>query len=181
MICSKLKMCVKAKLESTVLPKCDNKNRAICIESSDKRSHVKCEENGKKYIFDNTKKSHVICYKMDGGIIVEDKTVPNGTSKCDYLYIIDGDEQSAILVELKGVNVSKALKQISGTLDLYKEFLRTMHVYGRAIVSSSTPNLKASPEYVNLVRKIRFNYSGNIKIIERQFVEKDIDMSKEIK
>ncbi len=181
MICNNLKLCVKSKLDNIDLPKCDNKNRAICIESSDKRSHVKCEENGKKYIFDNTKKNNVICYKMDGGIIVEDKTVPNGISKCDYLYIIDDNEQSAILVELKGVNVLKALKQISGTLDLYKDFFRTLHVYGRAIVSSSTPNIKANPEYVNLVRKIRLKYSGNIKIAERQFVEKDVDMSKEIK
>ncbi|MCM1180619.1 MAG: hypothetical protein NC347_10215 [Clostridium sp.] len=180
MICSKLEMCVISKLDNIDLPKCDN-NRDICMESSDRRSLVKCEENGKKYIFENTEKNYVICYKMDGGIIVEDKTVPNGTSKCDYLYIIDGNEQSAILVELKGVNVSKALKQISGTLDLYKEFLRSLHVYGRVIVSSSTPNLKASPEYVNLIRKIRLNYSGNIKIIERQFIEKDIDMSKEVK
>lgn len=181
MICSKLKMCVTSILDNIDLPECDNKNRDICIVSSDKRSHVKCEENGKKYIFDNTKKDYVICYKMDGGIIVEDKTVPNGTGKCDYLYVINSNEQSAILVELKGVNVSKALKQISGTLDLYKEFLRTLHVYGRVVVSSSTPNLKASPEYVNLARKIRLNYNGNIKITERQFVEKDIELSKEIK
>ena len=181
MICSNLKMCILSELDNTDLPQCDNKDQSTCIVSSDKRSLVKCEENGKKYIFENTAKNHVICYKMDGGIIVEDKTVPNGTNKCDYLYIIDGNERSAILAELKGVDVSKALKQISGTLDLYKDVFKTLHVYGRVVVSSSTPNLKAKPEYVNLVKKIRLNYSGNIKIAERQFVEKDIDISKEIK
>lgn len=72
-------------------------------------------------------------------------------------------------MELKGVNVPKVLKQISGTLDLYRNFLKKFHVYGKAVVSSSTPDLKASPEYVKLARKIRLNYGGNIKIVERQF------------
>ena len=51
---------------------------------------------------------------------------------------------------LKGVNVPKALIQIKETLVLYKNVFRKFgHVYARAIVTSSTPNLKASPEYVN--------------------------------
>ena len=52
-------------------------------------------------------------------------------------------------------------------------FCKFGHVYARAIVTFSTPNLKASPEYVNLERMIRKDYKGNIKIVERQFNEKD--------
>lgn len=64
-------------------------------------------------------KNHIISYKMDGGIIAVDKYVPEGTNKCDYLYVINNSESIAILTELKGVNVSKALKQISDTLFLF--------------------------------------------------------------
>lgn len=43
-------------------------------------------------------------------------------------------------------------------------------------MTSSTPNLKASPEYVNLARTIRKDYKGNIKIVEKQFIEKDTEL-----
>lgn len=177
MICRKLEECIKGELQSNSLEKCDNKNRMNCIESSDRRSAVKCEENKKKYVLENTKKNHVILYKVDGGIIAEDKSVPLNMSKCDYLFVIGDAILIAILTELKGVNVQKALIQLKETLLLYKNvFCKFEHVYARAIVTSSTPNLKASPEYVNLERMIRKDYKGNVKIVERQFNEKDIDL-----
>ena len=136
MICKKLEECINGELQSNSLERCDNKNRMNCIESSDRRSAVKCEENKKRYVLENTK-----------------KTI------------------------LKGVNVPKALIQIKETLVLYKNVFRKFgHVYARAIVTSSTLNLKASPEYVNLERMIRKDYKGNIKIVEKQFNEKDIEL-----
>ena len=112
MICRKLEECINGELQSNSLEKCDNKSRMNCIKSSDKRSAVKCEENKKKYVLENTKKNHVILYKMDGGIIAEDKSVPLNTSKCDYLFVIGDATPTAVLTELKGVNVPKALIQL---------------------------------------------------------------------
>ena len=84
---------------------------------------------------------------------------------------------TAVLTELKGVNVAKALIQLKGTLLLYKNvFCKFGHVYARAIMTSSTPNLKARPEYVNLERMIRKDYKGNVKIVIQQFNEKDIEL-----
>jgi hypothetical protein len=61
-----------------------------------------------------------------------------------------------------------------------KTFLKKFsHVYGRVIVTSSTPNLKASPDYVNLVKLIKKTYHGNIKIVKNQFFEKDINLAEE--
>ena len=179
MICRKLERCISRELKNVSLEECDNKNRNNCIESSDRRSSVKCEENKKKYVLQNTKKKHVILYKMDGGIIAEDSSVPPNTSKCDYLFVIGDDLMPwAILTELKGVDVSKALNQLKETLVLFKDVFRKFgHVYARAIVTSSTPKLKASPEYVTLELLIRRDYKGNIKIAERQLNEKDIDLS----
>ena len=177
MICRKLEECINGELQSNFLEKCDNKNRMDCIKSSDRRSVIKCEENKKKYMLENTTRNHVILYKMDGGIIAEDKSVPLNTSKCDYLFVIGDATPTAVLTELKGVNVPKALIQLKGTLLLYKNvFCKFGHVYARAIVTSSTPNLKASPEYVNLARMIRKDYKGNIKIVEKQFNEKDTEL-----
>jgi hypothetical protein len=118
-------------------------------------------------------KNHVISYKMDGGIISTDKTVPVGTVKCDYLMVIDSPDKEAVLIELKGVEVRKALEQINATLDLYKDlFVTFTHVYARAVVTSATPNLKASPEYVKLATKIK-RCHGNVKIKERKFSDRD--------
>lgn len=47
MICRKLEECINGELKSNSLEECDNKNRLNCIESSDRRSAVKCEENKK--------------------------------------------------------------------------------------------------------------------------------------
>ena len=177
MICKKLEECINGELQSNSLERCDNKNRMNCIESSDRRSAVKCEENKRKYILENTKKNYVILYKMDGGIIKEDSSIPLNTSKCDYLFVIGDVNPSAVLTELKGINVSKALIQLKATLLLYKNvFCKFEHIYARAIVTSSTPNLKASPEYVNLERMIRKDYKGNVKIAEKQLNEKDIEL-----
>ena len=179
MICNNLKKCIEGQLTSFPVKNCNNRNMNKCIESSDNRSAVKCEENRKKYVLENTKRNHVISYKMDGGIVVEDRTVPPNTNKCDYLFVVNDTELTAILTELKGVNVQKSLEQIRGTLllhkDVFKDFKR---VYARSIVTSSTPNLKATPAYTNLEKMLRQNYNGNIKICEKQFFEKDIELNK---
>lgn len=106
MICSNLDKCIEANTNSSKLQKCDNHNETICVQSADNRSSVKCEEHGKKYVYENTKKN-------------------------------------------------------------------------RIIVTSSTPNLKASPAYVNLQKMLRQTYGGNIKIFERQLFEKDIELEKQ--
>lgn len=179
MICNNLENCIAARLNQSKLPKCDNRNEAVCVQSSDNRSAVKCEEHGKKYVYENTKKNHVISYRMDGGVIVEDQTVPPNTNKCDYLFVIDDAESTAILTELKGVDVPKSLDQIKGTLTLFQDVLKKFqNIYARVIVTSSTPNLKASPSYVNLEKMLRQKYKGNIKISERQLFEKDSELDK---
>ena len=97
MICTKLELCVSEELAGGKFANCDN-DGAQCIEVSDSRSLIKCEENKKKYTLENTLKNRVISYKMDGGIIVMDASVPEGTNKCDYLYVVNDTERTAILI-----------------------------------------------------------------------------------
>lgn len=176
MICNQLKDCIDVQRMQKKTVKCPQ-SQVECIEASDCRSNVKCEERKKKYILENTEKNHVILYRMDGGIIKTDKSVPEGTCKCDYLLVIDGKECDAILVELKGVNVAHALKQIDGTITQFKDvFDRFAHVYARAVVTSTTPNLKTTPTYTNLMRRLKQRYGGNLKISEVQLREKDTEI-----
>lgn len=177
MICSRLMECTKEEVSQEKKTLCMNGNRPECVHVSDKRSEVKCEEKGKKYILKNTMKNHIILYQIDGGVIVADKLVPEGTSKCDFLFVICKQNPEAILTELKGVDVRKSLKQLEGTLRLFKDYFRTFSkIYGRVIVTSSTPKLKATPEYVKLVKLLSGTYHGNLRIEERQFTETDTEL-----
>lgn len=180
MICNYLQQCINNESQQNTTHACPNNNHASCIESADRRREVKCEENHKKYILVNTLNRYVISYKMDGGIIVVDRTVPNGTNKCDYLYTVftESNTRDAVLIELKGKDIPKALDQIKSTLQLFPDVFRTCtHVYGRIVVTSSFPNLKSRPEYVNLSRTLAGIFHGNLKIYERQYTEKDVELS----
>lgn len=177
MKCVRLKDCVDAQLTGKIVSKCCN-DSSKCIESSDRRPEVKCEEKGKKYILLNTEKNHVISYKMDGGVIVVDKTVPEGTGKCDYMYVVSGAKKKVILTELKGVDVTKALKQLNGTLVIYENFFKEFdHVYGRIVMTSSVPRLNATSEYTKLNVLLRKKYQGNVKIAEKKLSEKDVELA----
>ena len=51
--------------------------------------------------------------------------------------VVEGERPAAILVELKGVDVRKAMGQIDSTLMLFPKFFRSCsNVYGRIVVSS---------------------------------------------
>lgn len=178
MICTKLEKCISYELSGHGIDICDN-SEVKCVESSDNRPLVKCEQKSKKYTLKNTLNNHIIVYNMDGGIVKMDASVPEGINKCDYLYIIGFDVLTAVFIELKGEDVPQALRQIYSSLMQYKDVIKKFaHVYGRVIVTSSTPNLKANPPYVNLARLLA-KHGGNIKIVERQFVEKDIELGQQ--
>ena len=176
MVCNQLSTCIAQEQVQNTNHLCTNGNRDNCIKSADRRSKVKCEERNKKYTLCNTLNNFVISYKVDNGVVVEDNKVESGTNKCDYLYIVC-EESKAILIELKGIDVTTALKQIYTTLLLFREiFEKCANVYGRLVVVSTTPDLKARPEYVKLIKLLEGKYHGNLKIVERQFEENDFKL-----
>jgi hypothetical protein len=178
MIYDKLPECHGCEKAGIAISSCPNNSQGICVESADNRAAVMCKERGKKYTLENTGKNFVISYKVDGGIITEDKNVPQGTMKCDFLFAIGAEDEVTVLIELKDDNVLKAMRQIHSTLSMFKTFFnRFARVYARTVVTSSIPNLKASAEYVNLLKEIK-QRKGNIKIRERKFPEKDIELEK---
>lgn len=181
MICNRLKECIEDEIHGNAVHVCTNR-KDNCMESADRRSQVKCEEHQRKYVLKNTKGNFVICYKVDGGMIVEDKSVPPELRKCDYLYVVLDRERhvDVIMTELKGIDVGKALEQLYRTLKLFPDTFNTCsHVYARVIATSGMPRLNARPEYRNLVTMLKGKYHGNLKIVERQFYEADTELEKE--
>lgn len=178
MICRKLASCAEKSVKGQIPDKCDN-DRGTCVVSCDDRLYVKCEEKKKKYTLVNTQKKTIVSYKMDGGIVYMDVAVPEQTARCDYLYVINGEKPTVVLTELKGVDVRKAMNQINSTLDLFDSFFRKCSkIYGRIVVSSSIPKIRATPEHVKLQKKLKDSYGGNLKIGELKMEEKDVELDK---
>ncbi len=92
-----------------------------CIAFLDTRSQAKCEENGKTYILDQSKKIpryEIMKFHIDMGVITEPEA--STVDKCDYVLLIkdppEGKGGTAVLVELKGKDTKHALKQLRATL-----------------------------------------------------------------
>lgn len=177
MKCDKVAACSEALFSGGFMSGCPN-DREHCLESSDNRSRVKCEEKGKKYILENTMKNQVLSYKMDGGIILEDSNVPVGINKCDHMLLVKTEKPTVILVELKGTDVKHVMKQISSTVDLFSSLWHKMdHVYGRIAAVSAVPKIHADPDYTKLTGKL-LKLGGNLKVEGRIFEESDTELGK---
>lgn len=74
-----------------------------------------CEEKGKKFTLNNA--TDFIKVQIDGGVF------PNSdkTTRCDYLFYKEEElkRQIEIFVELKGVDVTKAIKQLESSLQMF--------------------------------------------------------------
>lgn len=171
MICNNLSKCIDERLDNKVYA-CIQSNK--CVEVDDTRSIIKCEEKGKKYLLGNPDRDKVLLYRIDGEVVKQDATVPPQTNKCDYLFT--NTRKMVVLVELKGEDVDQALKQIDGTLKIFKEHFKTCsYVYGRAVVASATPRISASPQFLKLLLKLKA-LKGDLKISERIMQESIKDL-----
>lgn len=180
MICSRLAECVSCEFAGKRIENCSNQWEQ-CILVSDCRSNIKCEENKMKYILQNTSRRHMILYRVDGGVVAEDGQVHDGQKKCDYLYVLKGDsgekQPTSVMVELKGRDVEKALRQVRETLILFRSFFKSCKaVHTRIISSKVSINLNTRPEYVKLREEIGREYHGTVKISTSQLQERDIDI-----
>ena len=111
------------------------------------KSH--CEEQQKVIVSSENRSKHtaynvntcvVRHYKIDGEVIPVNKT--NQTKKCDFLLLNDDDKQ-AYFIELKGIDVEEAPKQIEATINLLKAELAKYSFHSR-IVCKRVPKTKPS-------------------------------------
>ncbi len=144
-----------------------------CIDFLDSRSQIKCEENGKVYILNQSKinpRYEVIKFFVDQGIITNPEA--GRVYKCDNVLLIK-DSGTAILVELKGKEIRHALKQLSATLD--QKELQTLwdcqkRIFGRVVCRSTPPRIQNTNEYMGIKEDFA-RRNGNLKIAEENMVE----------
>lgn len=104
-----------------ILPECQNKV---------KTSKVKIEEEGRKAVFLNATKNTYIKTKIDGCCVKNEIAAD---------WLISKDERH-LIVELKGKNVEKALKQIEATTCGVKSIFCTSRI-SALIVCSQYPRI----------------------------------------
>ncbi|MEO5359331.1 MAG: hypothetical protein H7843_02655 [Nitrospirota bacterium] len=115
-------------------------NDTDCVEYDGSAIEITADENGKWFIITNKTKKRIMKIKIDNCII------KNEQKKCDYLFI-DCDKSTLYFVELKGRNVSYAVKQILATLEKIKtcKFYKNSDSVNAYIVSSKrNPNIISS-------------------------------------
>ena len=95
-------------------------------------------ENGCRHIGNNTKRQYVLHFKVDGEIFT-------GTveTRCDYLLLND-DTKTAYYIELKGSDLSKAIRQIENTIKLLSPSLPGYAVLRRIVYHTGSHNVHAS-------------------------------------
>jgi hypothetical protein len=103
----------------------------------DKRAIISFEANKRKYCASNPHGLSVLRYEIDG------KMVTTG-ERCDYGMGVPR-KGTVYLIELKGSDLKKAVRQINSTMDVLGEKLDGYIVHGRVVLSRiSRPDLRAS-------------------------------------
>lgn len=160
MICDNIQKC------------CENeqyvcKNEKECIKYRDYRPEAVCEEKGKKYNLLNDEHCKIALYRMDGGIICDEKNV----LKCDFLYIVyDQNCPTAVFVELKGKDIKHAVDQLKASIDRYGKVLGR-RVCAR-IICSSVPRLYNDPIVKKMKKELAKQYKGTLLIFEKSKKER---------
>ncbi len=84
---------------------------------------------------------------------------------CDFLMLVN--DSAAYLIELKGSDVAKAIRQIHSTLDILEQKLRPRTIHARIVPTRvPTPNLLATSEL-----KLRKRLGGTYKVQARVLQE----------
>lgn len=176
MICNRLKECVEECFAGCAPSECVNR-KSDCIQSCDKRSQVTCIEKNKRYTYLNTRGVDVVNYHMDGGVIKQDRAVPQGTVKCDHVIVVRDERPTAIFVELKGTDVIHALEQIRATIQRECALVNVCaKIYARIVMMSSAPKIQTTREYMELYKLILRSGGGNIKLGTLRLEERDTEL-----
>lgn len=134
------------------LPECQ-------IYNSDPKITLK--EKKSKITFLNPDRDEILVIKVDGCVIKDD-----GVLKCDYAIV--PCDQIEIYVELKGSDISHAVKQLESTIKLLSENPKEIKKYC-FIVSTRYPQQTTKTQILQIQFKKNFNSSFRTKNIQDEF------------
>lgn len=107
------------------------------------------DENKRKFIIKNNSNKKVNVVKVDNCLIVDG-------NKCDWLFEID--DKKVFYVELKGKDISKALLQLSSTIEFCKNyhqnFIKKVFVVSSRVPSSGTDIQKSKQNFIKKYKLI---------------------------
>lgn len=129
-------------------------------------SKIVFQENKSKITFLNPKKKEILDVKIDGCVFVDNETL-----RCDYLLILNTeteDTEVEIYVELKGSDISHAVKQLESTIRLMSEDVLNMKKLC-FVVSTRVPKQTTSIQKLQTYFKKNYNASFRVKNIQDTF------------
>jgi len=106
-------------------------------------------ENGKRFELDNRTNADICKVRVDGCLITD-----NDVRKCDFFFEVGGITKSYFLVELKGVDLNSAVKQIESTYDLLSAKLRVSVENFKGIIVASAVPAAANQTFRKLQEKL---------------------------
>jgi phosphatidylserine decarboxylase len=123
-----------------------------------RNSEILVQENGRKATVLNKDRSVFSVIKVDGGVVVQ-------STACDY--IISKAEKADLLIELKGVDVRRAVEQISATAELWEASgVRAGDIAG-LIVCARLPNPRFSTSIQRARHDFQARYKGPLHVVDK--------------
>jgi hypothetical protein len=119
------------------------------------------QENKSKIVFLNPNRDRILKIKVDGCAINE-----NNTLRCDYAIV--PSKEIEIYVELKGSDISHAVKQIESTIKLLSEDPKKIRKLC-FIVSTRVPKQTTSIQNLKVQFKKNFNANFHLKNIQDEY------------
>lgn len=95
-------------------------------------------ENGCRHIGNNVRRQHIRHFKVDGEIFSS-----SGDERCDYLLLND-EAKTSYYIELKGSDLSKAIRQIENTIRLIAPSLSGYTILRRIVYHTGSHNVHVS-------------------------------------
>jgi len=119
------------------------------------------QENRSKITFLNLNQDKILKIKIDGCVIND-----NNVLRCDYAIVLCNEVE--IYIELKGSDISHAVKQIESTITLLSEDSKKIRKLC-FVVSTRVPKQTTSIQNLQIKFKRNFNASFRIKNIKDEY------------
>lgn len=118
-------------------------------------SKIVLQENKSKITFLNPNQHQILKIKVDGCVLKDNETL-----RCDYALVPSIDVE--IYVELKGSDISHAVKQVESTIQLLSDNIKKIKKLC-FVVSTRVPKQTTSIQQIQSQFKKKFNASFRVK------------------
>lgn len=118
-----------------------------------------CEENKKKFTLNNA--TGFVKVQIDGGVL----SLNDKATRCDFLLFKEENLKRLIeiFVELKGIDVLKALEQLEGSIQM---FAKSSNQYAMVVVTKMIPNTAIQRKIDDWAKKKKIKLRIKVKSLQ---------------